>query len=193
LILKGPRGGSSLANEEPTPRPDGRFETPESYRRAARVVLLSAAAPDLHAYFLIQLRRREKAIWRLFLGQIQITRKIWPDWKTTILRINSAAMGSMKPGLFRRWTTSFLLRAVNTRLRHIYDRGHLSRVPTIHFARWVFLNDKKRLFFASNYDGSLDSYMDDFYQQSRVGFESGLQQRRRLPAHQLACIWGFKG
>ena len=35
-------------------------------------------------------------------------------------------------------------------------------MQTIHFARWVFLDDKKRLLFASNYDGSLESYMDDF-------------------------------
>jgi hypothetical protein len=35
-------------------------------------------------------------------------------------------------------------------------------VKTIHFARWVFIDDKRRMFFASNYDGSLESYMDDF-------------------------------
>ena len=46
--------------------------------------------------------------------------------------------------------------------RHVYRRGYLTRVRTIHFARWVFLDDRKRLFFASNYDGSLESYMDDF-------------------------------
>ncbi|HYY76035.1 MAG TPA: hypothetical protein VE644_06915, partial [Gaiellaceae bacterium] len=40
--------------------------------------------------------------------------------------------------------------------------GHLTRVQTIHFARWVFVDDRKRLLFASNYDGSLESYMDDF-------------------------------
>jgi hypothetical protein len=32
----------------------------------------------------------------------------------------------------------------------------------IHFARWVLLDDNQRLFFASNYDGSLESYRDDF-------------------------------
>ncbi|HEY9023993.1 MAG TPA: hypothetical protein VIP05_06810, partial [Burkholderiaceae bacterium] len=36
------------------------------------------------------------------------------------------------------------------------------RVQTIHFARWVFIDDRKRLLFASNYDGILESYMDDF-------------------------------
>jgi deferrochelatase/peroxidase EfeB len=70
--------------------------------------------------------------------------------------------GDLKPGRFRRWTTSFLLWVLNYSARHIYNRGYLTRVQTIHFARWVFLDDKKRLFFASNYDGSLESYMDDF-------------------------------
>ena len=46
--------------------------------------------------------------------------------------------------------------------RHFFDRGNLSGVKTIHFARWVFIDDRQRMFFASNYDGSMESYMDDF-------------------------------
>jgi hypothetical protein len=79
-----------------------------------------------------------------------------------------SAMGSIKPGMFRRWTLIFLLWLVNYAARHFFVRGHLARVPTIHFARWVFLNDKRRMIFASNYDGSLDSYMDDFI--NKVGW-----------------------
>jgi hypothetical protein len=70
--------------------------------------------------------------------------------------------GDLKPGRFRRWTTMFLLWLLDYSARHVYRRGYLTRVRTIHFARWVFLDDRKRLFFASNYDGSLESYMDDF-------------------------------
>lgn len=70
--------------------------------------------------------------------------------------------GDVKPGRFRRWTLTFLLWLLDYSVRHIFNRGHLTRVSTIHFARWVFLDDKKRLFFASNYDGSLNAYMDDF-------------------------------
>jgi len=70
--------------------------------------------------------------------------------------------GDLKPGLFRRWVTVFLLWVLDYSARHIYHRGYLTRVQTIHFARWVFLDDRKRLFFASNYDGSVESYMDDF-------------------------------
>ena len=52
--------------------------------------------------------------------------------------------------------------------RHLYTRGRLARVRTIHFARWVFLDGRKRVVFCSNYDGSLESYMDDFI--NKVGF-----------------------
>ncbi len=73
-----------------------------------------------------------------------------------------SAIGNVKPGLFRRWTVSFLAWLLDYGARHIYNRGYLTRVQTIHFARWVFLDGKQRLLFASNYDGSLESYMDDF-------------------------------
>jgi hypothetical protein len=72
------------------------------------------------------------------------------------------AMGSLKPGLARRWVLSYILWAIEWAARHLYTKGRLARVRTIHFARWVFLDGKKRILFASNYDGSLDSYMDDF-------------------------------
>ena len=52
--------------------------------------------------------------------------------------------------------------------RHIFTRGFLARVQTIHFAHWVFLDDKRRLVFVSNYDGSHQGYMDDFI--NKVGW-----------------------
>ena len=79
-----------------------------------------------------------------------------------------SAMGGLKPGLFRRWTLVFILWVIDYTAKHIYGRGRLARVSTIHFARWVFLDNKRRLLFASNYDGSLESYMDDFI--NKVGF-----------------------
>jgi hypothetical protein len=79
-----------------------------------------------------------------------------------------SAIGSFKPGLVRRWTATFILWLVEYTTRHVYTRGRLTRVHTIHFARWVFLDGKRRLLFASNYDASLESYMDDFI--NKVGF-----------------------
>jgi hypothetical protein len=80
-----------------------------------------------------------------------------------------SAFGSIKPGAFRRRTLVFLLWVIDYTTRHIYTRGRLARVSTIHFARWVFLDGKKRLLFASNYDGSLEAYMDDFINKVAFG------------------------
>jgi hypothetical protein len=78
------------------------------------------------------------------------------------------AMGSLKPGTVRLWTAILVLLVIDWFARHIFTRGRLGRVRTIHFARWVFLDGKKRVVFLSNYDGSLESYMDDFI--NKVGF-----------------------
>jgi hypothetical protein len=119
-------------------------------------------------FFAYQLRRREKR-------DMQIAPRPDPSHEAKLAQLEDhgvtnqfTAMGSIKPGVFRLWTLTFFLWLVNYTARHIYTRGHLARVPTIHFARWVFINNKKRLLFASNYDGSLDSYMDDFI--NKVGW-----------------------
>jgi hypothetical protein len=72
------------------------------------------------------------------------------------------AVGFLKPGPLRRFTLQFILWLANYATRHVFNRGRLTGVKTIHFARWVFLNDKRRMVFTSNYDGSLEGYMDDF-------------------------------
>ncbi len=80
-----------------------------------------------------------------------------------------SAFGHVKPGNFRLWTLIFVFWVLDFSLRHLYTRGRLARVGTIHFARWVFLDNRRRLLFASNYDGSLDSYMDDFINKVAYG------------------------
>ncbi len=73
-----------------------------------------------------------------------------------------SAVGDLKPGGFRRAVTTVALYLLNYAARHIFSRGYLTRVQTIHFARWVYIDDKRRVMFCSNYDGALESYMDDF-------------------------------
>ena len=79
-----------------------------------------------------------------------------------------SAMGTLKPGPLRLWTTMLVLWVIDWAARHIYKRGRLARVRSIHFARWVFLDGRRRVIFLSNYDGSVESYMDDFI--NKVGF-----------------------
>jgi hypothetical protein len=79
-----------------------------------------------------------------------------------------SAMGSVKPGIVRLWAVIYVLWVIGYGARHIFNRGRLARVRSIHFARWVYLDGKRRMVFLSNYDGSLESYMDDFI--NKVGF-----------------------
>jgi hypothetical protein len=79
------------------------------------------------------------------------------------------ALGSVKPNWFRRLLFPVLLWLIDYFARHVYGRGHLGRIRTIHFARWVFLDGKKRMIFASNYDGSHEAYMDDFINKAGWG------------------------
>ena len=82
------------------------------------------------------------------------------------------ALGSVKPSRFRRVLFVIILWAIDYFARHVFGRGHLGRIRTIHFARWVFLDGRRRVFFASNYDGSHEAYMDDFI--NKVGWALNL-------------------
>ncbi len=79
------------------------------------------------------------------------------------------ALGSLKPGPVRRLISIFGLYLLDYASQHIYTKGRLARVRTIHFARWVWLDGGARLIFLSNYDGSLESYMDDFINKAGFG------------------------
>jgi hypothetical protein len=120
-------------------------------------------------FFIFQLRRRE-------LSDPEIAPRPVNEYVNRLSRLEDhdvtnqfTAMGSLKPGLFRRWLLVILLWLVEYTTRHVYTRGHLARVPSIHFARWVFIDNKRRLLFCSNYDGSLESYMDDFINKVAFG------------------------
>ncbi|HYT14205.1 MAG TPA: hypothetical protein VEL12_15570 [Candidatus Nitrosopolaris sp.] len=83
-----------------------------------------------------------------------------------------SAIGFIKPGWFRRLTVLVVLLALNYSARHLYSRGNLAGVRTIHFARWVTIDEGRRAIFASNYDGSLESYMDDFIDRLSWGLNA---------------------
>jgi hypothetical protein len=83
-----------------------------------------------------------------------------------------SAMGSFKPGLLRLLTGIGVLSTVNYAARHIVRQGRLGRVRSIHFARWVFLDGTDRMIFCSNYDGSVESYMDDFINKAGFGLNA---------------------
>ncbi|MEU1309209.1 hypothetical protein ABZ419_09990 [Streptomyces cinnamoneus] len=102
------------------------------------------------------------------------------------------AVGSVKPGRFRRATLTAVLLVVDYGVRHFFNRGDLTGVKTIHFARWLFIDDKRRVLFASNYDGSLESYMDDFIDKVAWGLNAVFSNGRGYPRTRWLVFGGAK-
>ena len=158
-------------------------------------LVLLALSPLLLLYlpiFIYQLRSREKRDPEIAPRPNASHEAELAQLEDIYVTNQFSAMGSIKPGLFRRWTLIFLLWLVNYAARHFFVRGHLARVPTIHFARWVFLNDKRRMIFASNYDGSLDSYMDDFINKVGWGLNLAFSNGIGYPATNWLVLGGSK-
>jgi hypothetical protein len=103
-----------------------------------------------------------------------------------------SAIGYVKPGWFRLATVTAVLWGLELASRHVYNDGNLAGIRTIHFARWVFLDDKQRLIFISNYDGSLESYMDDFIDKVAWGLNAAFSNGVGYPRTRWLVLDGAK-
>lgn len=81
-------------------------------------------------------------------------------------------VAELKPDPLRRELLEHVLQIADLRARTRFDRGELSGIGTIHFARWFLLPEPPasprppRLVFFSNYDGTWESYLGDFVDQA---------------------------
>jgi hypothetical protein len=185
-------GRIKLTPEEPTPFG---WQLRQLLHLVGVPLILLALSPLLLLYlpvFAYQLRRREK-------NDMELAPRPSADHEADLSQLEDydvtnqfSAMGSIKPGLFRLWTLTFLLWLLNYTARHFFVRGHLARVPTIHFARWVFLDGRKRMIFASNYDGSLDSYMEDFINKVGWGLNLAFSNGIGYPTSSWLVLGGSK-
>ena len=169
LIAAVKREGLWLSDPEPTPLGWKLSHILDAIGTPLALLLLVPVLLLISPFYLWVLRRRERT------DAVIAPRPDPADVRALSVRedhdvTNSfSAIGSLKPGRFRLWTLIFVFWVVGWSARIIYTRGRLARVGTIHFARWVFLDGRRRLFFGSNYDGSLDSYMDDFINKVAYG------------------------
>jgi hypothetical protein len=168
MIAELSAGRITLSPEEPT-------STSWSVRNLLHLVglpLLALLASPLliviAPFYLIHLRELEKSDPELWYRDDEFSDglSLLEDHDVTN---QFSVMGSMKPGLFRLATMIGVLSVVNYTARHVYNRGRLARIRTIHFARWVFLDGRTRMAFFSNYDGTVESYMDDFINKAGFG------------------------
>ena len=75
------------------------------------------------------------------------------------------SLAPIRPGRFWRLTSELTLLLGNYMARHVFTQGSLSGLTTVHFARFMTVRSRPGLLFTSYYDGSLESYNNDFVDQ----------------------------
>jgi hypothetical protein len=102
------------------------------------------------------------------------------------------AVGEVKPGSVRGLTMRVALAGLGLACRHAFARDNLAGVTSIHFARWVPIDDGRRLIFASSYDGSLESYMDDFISRLSWGINLVFSNGSGFPRTRWLVLGGAR-
>jgi hypothetical protein len=75
----------------------------------------------------------------------------------------------VKPGVLRAVLLRVGMSGLGLYLRLFARKGYLNSMRTIHFAHWALISNGSRLMFHSNYDGSWESYLDDFIEKAHAG------------------------
>jgi hypothetical protein len=103
-----------------------------------------------------------------------------------------SVVGVVKPSRFRRLTLRAVLFLTDYGARHLFNHANLAGVKTIHFARWTPIDGRRRMVFASNYDGSLESYMDDFIDKVWWGLNATFSSGQGYPRTEFLLFGGSR-
>jgi hypothetical protein len=79
-----------------------------------------------------------------------------------------ASLTYVKPGLLRAWGLRLTLFVIGLLSRFWFNVGDLGGIPTILSARWVMIDDGRRLLFLDHYGGAWDSYLNEFIDMGAV-------------------------
>ncbi|CAN7726705.1 cytochrome [Bradyrhizobium sp. LjRoot220] len=79
------------------------------------------------------------------------------------------SVSQLKPGAFRKFTLGIALWGIELLVTRGFRPGFILNMGTIHFARWFRPPGSDRLVFLSNYDGSWESYLEDFVTKAHYG------------------------
>jgi hypothetical protein len=185
-------GRLTLSPESPTPLGWKIMNLAHLIGLPLLVLVLSPLLIVLAPFYLIALRHLEKTDPEFCPTADQKHAEALSHVEDHDVTNQFSAMGSLKPGLVRLLTTMAVLKTVNYGARHITRPGRLGRIRSIHFARWVFVAGTERMIFCSNYDGSVESYMDDFINKTGFGlnasFSNGIGYPRTNWLVQDGCI-----
>lgn len=78
------------------------------------------------------------------------------------LQNNLTMYAPVQSSRWRRWILRRILAGAEKGTRHIWNEGRLTGIDTIHFARFLTLDEGRWMLFMSDFDGSWDRYLQDF-------------------------------
>ena len=96
----------------------------------------------------------------------------------------------VKPGKMRLITLHAFMIFTRALVRNLFVKGKLMGIPTIHFARWVLIDNNKHMMFFSNYDGSWQQYLGDFIDKSGWGLTAIFSNTKVFPKTRFLLTGG---
>ena len=85
-----------------------------------------------------------------------------------------------------------VMAAIDSYAKRLSPRGSLIGISTIHFVRWVLIDNGRRLMLLSDYDGSWESYIDEFAVMILSGLDAIWQPSYGYPPEGAKDLPAFK-
>ena len=79
------------------------------------------------------------------------------------------AVMPLKPGVVRQLSFAFVMWGIKQAVTYWFRPGFVVTMGTIHKARWFRIKGTRQFVFFSNYDGSWESYLEDFITRAHEG------------------------
>jgi Dyp-type peroxidase family len=135
------------------------------------ILAMASVLMGIATAFFLAIRRAEKSDW-IDTGQAPL------DHIAKIGQMEDApgyaqnhilAVGEMKPGFLRACAHALALWGIRIIITFNYRPGFVINMGTIHYARWWRVPGTNKTAFYSNFDGSWESYLEDFITRARWG------------------------
>jgi hypothetical protein len=96
----------------------------------------------------------------------------------------------LKPGIVRNLNFRIWMLRTSVLASKVFVKGTLLNIPTIHFARWVLIDNNKHVLFFSNFDGNWQQYLGDFIDQSGWGLTGIFSNTVNFPKTRFMVFGG---
>lgn len=87
----------------------------------------------------------------------------------------------VRNNFLRRIVQKLVLYLLQNLVLFTHNKGALGSITSIHFARWVLIDNNRRLLFLSNYDGNWESYIGDFIDRNADGLTLAWSNTHEFP------------